>query len=327
MLLDNKTILVAGASGMTGSAIIERLLACCPRATIRATRHSQSAPAVSDGRVAWVQADLRHPAEARRAATGCDCAVLAAASTGGSLAMAAEPWMAVTDNVVMNATMLHAFHQESVQRLVFVSSATVYQDSPVAFKEEHLDYNRDPHPAHHGVGWTMRYLEKLCDFWQQKTGMEAIIVRAANIFGPRAVFDSQRSNVVPALIRKAVSRLDPFEVWGHPDVVRDVIYAGDFAAAVVELLADGSIPGGTYNVGSGTETTVGQIADWALQAAGHTPRTIRWLGEQAPATAQKRVLDCTKIQTAIGWRPRFSVQEGIEMTTRWWEKNRNQWTR
>ncbi len=67
--------------------------------------------------------------------------------------------------------------------------------------------------------------------------MEIVLVRAANVFGPYARFDPSTSNFLPALIRKAVERLDPFPVWGSPDVVRDVIYSADFASDCVGLLA------------------------------------------------------------------------------------------
>jgi GDP-L-fucose synthase len=72
--------------------------------------------------------------------------------------------------------------------------------------------NREPHRAYFGVGWAKRYVEKLCRFWYEKAGLEVIIARSSNIYGPFAKFDAEVSHFVPALLRKAVDKRDPFEV-------------------------------------------------------------------------------------------------------------------
>jgi len=326
MRLDGKKILVAGGSGMAGAAVLRRLLARHSRARMRATMHTQNVSLIDDARVEWVQADLRKECDARRAATGCDLAVMCAATTAGVRGMAAAPWRAVDDNVIMNTQMLQAFHHEGVKRVVFVGSATVYQEFEGAITEEELDFNHDPHPAHLGVGWGMRFIEKLCWFWYKKTGMEILVIRAANIFGPYAVFDPERSNVIPALIRKAVSGTDPFEVWGGPDVVRDVIYVDEFAAAVDCMLSAEHIKYDTFNVGSGTGISVAQIVRCVRDAAKHKPSTVHW-SDQVPGTVRHRVLDCSKAARSLNWHPVSTVAEGIRATTDWWRENQRTWTR
>lgn len=326
MPLNGKRVSVVGATGMGGWAVVRRLLAEFPDASIRAGRFSRAAPRESDPRVEWVRADLRLKSDARRAVKGCDCAVLAAASSAGSRGMAAEPWRATDDNAIMNTQILEACHFEGVARVLFVSSATVYQEFEGAVKEHELDLNQDPHPAYLGVGWSTRFAEKLCQFWNCRTGMETLVARSANIFGARASFDPERSNVVPALIRKAVDRTDPFDVWGRPDVARDLIYVDDFAGAIVALLAAREISHDVFNVGTGVGATVGDIVHWALDAAGHQPASIQWTSD-APPTIQARLLDCSKIQDAVGWWPEHTVQEGIRKTMEWWIENRDTWTK
>ncbi|MHC4662650.1 MAG: NAD-dependent epimerase/dehydratase family protein [Planctomycetota bacterium] len=324
MTLNGKRIFLAGASGMAGSAIMRLLLERYPDVSINAVRFSSKYPVASDPRVNWIRADLRLQDDCRRAVSGCDLAVMAAATSAGSLGMAAEPWRAVDDNVIMNTQMLEAFHGAAIKRAVLISSATVYQEFEGAVRESDLDMNSEPHSAYTGVGWGMRFLEKLCGFWHEKAGMEVLVARAANIYGPFAAFDPQRSNVIPALIRKSADKMDPFEVWGSPEVVRDVIFVEDLAEAVLRLLESESVKFGIFNVGSGKGAKLGRMVELVLEAAGHEPSKIKWSND-APPTIRKRVLDCSKIRETLNWKAGVSLEEGIRKTTRWWVENRNEW--
>ena len=151
-----------------------------------------------------------------------------------------------------------------------------------------------------------------------------VIARAANIFGPYARFDPKRANFIPALVRKAVDKMEPFEVWGNPAVTRDVIYVDDFADAICALLTAEALPWGVFNVGSGEPTTVGQVVQWVLAGAGHRPKQITYT-ESGPTTIPFRLLDCSRIQEAVGWKPALTVEDGVKRTIRWWMENRNWW--
>jgi GDP-L-fucose synthase len=224
----------------------------------------------------------------------------------------------------MNAQMLEAFYHEQVQRVVYIGSITLYQDFEGHIKEEELDLNQDPHPAYLGVGWVHRYTEKLCKFWHEQCGMNIVIVRAANVFGPYAKFDPHTSNFIPAIIRKAVDKMDPFEVWGTPDVTRDVIYSEDFAHAIIGMLDDDQIKFDTFNVGSSMETTVGDVLTWALRYAKHEPNQIKYMADR-PTTNKFKALDCSKVKQVLGWQPYYTVEQGIQKTTEWWINNKNWW--
>lgn len=309
---------------MVGRAVLKTILGRTPGAKIRAVRFQNDSLLEDNSSVEWVKADLLSREECGKVAAGCDSVVMAAASTFGSRGMADEPWKALNDNVIINTQLLEACHFEGVRRVVFIGTTSVYQDFDGAIKEDELDWNQDPHPAHMGVGWAMRFVEKLCRFWYEKSGMEAVIVRAANVFGPYASFDPGKSNVIPALIRKSVEKMDPFEVWGSPDVVRDVVYSADFADAVICLLEAHQIKFDVFNVGSGRRTTVGEMVNCALKAAGYTPSEIRYVSG-APETVRVRRLDCSKIRDAVGWVPKHRVEDGIRKTTMWWQENRHEW--
>jgi GDP-L-fucose synthase len=169
-------------------------------------------------------------------------------------------------------------------------------------------------------------VEKLGAFWHRTTGMEIVLVRATNVYGPFARFDPATSNFIPALVRKSVDRQDPFEVWGSPDVTRDVIYAEDFAEAVVRLLENRGIVFDVFNVGSGQSVTVENIVELSLKQAKHTPSRLEWRPDR-PATSRHRGYDCTKVRTAVDWSPGHSLEEGIAKTVRWWTENKDGWKR
>jgi GDP-L-fucose synthase len=251
---------------------------------------------------------------------------MAAASTGGAEAALTEPYRQVTDNLVMDSLMLEALYFEGVSRIIYLSSATVYQEFDGYIREDDLDWNQNPHASYLGVGWAKRSAEKLCYFWHEKHDMDIIIARCANIYGPYAKFDPRTSNFIPALIRKAVDKIDPFEVWGTPDVSRDVIYGRDLASAVISLLKRTDITYDTFNVGSGEPVTIENIVDLALKHGRHSPSGIVY-AENKPTTIQSRVLDCQKIKKTLHWEPVVSVSEGVEQTTQWWMHNKDRWSK
>lgn len=324
MYLDNKVVFLAGATGMVGSSIMRYILDNYPTTKIRACYYRHTKPFINHERVNYVYGGLESKEDCRKLVRGCDCAIMAAAHTAGSNILTSQPWTQVNENVIMNAQMLEAFHFENIKRVVYIGSATLYQEFEGYIKEDELDLNKDPHPAYLGIGWVVRFVEKLCKFWYEQSGMEIIIARATNIFGPYAKFDPATSNFIPAIIRKAVDKMDPFEVWGSSDVTRDVIYSEDFGRAIVMMMDNEQIKFATFNVGSGVKTTVGDVVKWALKYAGHKPKKIEYLSDK-PTTIKFRVLDCSKVKKMLGWQLQYSIEEGVKKTTEWWIKNRSWW--
>ncbi|MEA2939444.1 MAG: GDP-L-fucose synthase [Alphaproteobacteria bacterium] len=324
MDLSGKRVLVAGGTGMTGSAVVRQVLTVAPDARIRVPYRHRDGAFVEHPAVEYIEADLREAADCTSVAAGCDCAVMAAAVTGGARMAQSEPWKQVTDNVVMDLRMLDAFHLAGVRRVVYVSTATVYQEFDGFIREDQLALDEDPHPSYLGVGWAKRYIEKACAFWHHSAGMEIVIARLANVFGPYAKFDPEASNFIAATIRKAADQADPFEVWGSPEVVRDVVYADDVGAAIVKMLNTAEITFDVFNIGSGRMTKVGEVVDWCLDQAAHKPRELRYKDDQ-PQTIRLRALDCSKAGRALGWAPTVGIEAGVRRTFDWWKANRHTW--
>ncbi|UCF16776.1 MAG: NAD(P)-dependent oxidoreductase, partial [Phycisphaerales bacterium] len=279
MDLNGKTVFLAGATGLAGSAIIRRLVDGYPNARVRAV-YNKTTPFIEHEKVEYAKGDLRSKQACRELAAGCDYAVMGAANTGGAAVLESHPWSQINDNVIMNVQMLEAFALEKLRRVVYISTASLYHESDQQIREDDLDLNRDPCDAHYGMGWVVRFIEKICRFWHERCGVEILIARAANIFGPFDKFDPKTSNFIPALIRKAVEKHDPFEVWGSPDVTRDVIYSEDFAGAIVAMLSNDRIIFDVFNVGSGVKTKVADVVDWALKYAEHKPSSVQYRSDR-----------------------------------------------
>jgi len=324
MYLKNKRLFLAGATGSVGANIIKHLFVNYPETIIRASC-SKTKPYIKDKRIEYVRGDLRKESDCLKMSKGCDCAVMAAANTSGSKILKTRPWEQVNDNVVMNTQMLSAFYFNGVKRVVFISSATVYQEFEGQIKENQLKLDVNPHQSYFGIGWVMRYIEKLCEFWHQR-GMEIIIARASNPFGPYSRFDPETSNFIPALIRKAAEKMDPFEIWGNPDVSRDVVYLEDFAKIIVTLLERTDIKFDIFNVGSGVLTTVDNAARWALEASGHRPSEVKYLSDK-PTTIKHRGLDCSKLREVTKLQAQTRIKDAIAQTVRWWIDNKKWWER
>lgn len=310
---------------MVGTGILRYLIDNRPSARIRAAYHSTE-PFIHHKNIEYVYCDLTSLDECRKIVRDCDCSIMAAGYTGGAGLTTSFLWAYIEQNLIMNTRMLEAFQLENVRRVIYVSSATLYQDFHRAIREDDLDLNIDPQNAHIGFGWVVRFTERLCKLLHEQHGIEILIARAANIFGPFTRFDPKTSNFIPAIIRKAVSGMDPFEVWGNPEVTRDVIYVDDFARAIVMMLEKEDIVCDVFNIGSGIRTTVGDVVKWALKHAKYTPKEIRYLQDK-PTTAPFRLLDCSKIQGIVGWKPECSIEKGVEETVKWWYNNCSTWKR
>ncbi|BCS87511.1 NAD-dependent epimerase/dehydratase family protein [Pseudodesulfovibrio sediminis] len=315
-------LLVAGATGVAGSAFMSLVHEAMPDTVVRGT-YLTNPPEATGPNTEYVKADLTDREGCLMAARGCDAAVLLAAVTGGAKSTMDAPYRQTTNNLVMDALLLQALYEQGVKKVIYVSTATIYQEFDGAIHEDDLDLNLDPHGTYFGVGWAKRSAEKLCQFWRDVMGMDIKVLRAANIYGPRAAFDPDRSNFIPALIRKAVDKMDPFEVWGSPHVTRDVIYASDFARGVLAVL-NAKTDEQTFNIASGETVTVGEVVDFALKAAGHKPGEVKYIGD-APQTIQHRRLDISRIQAETGWKPCVTPEEGIRKTSEWWNANKKTW--
>lgn len=309
-----KQVLVAGATGLIGSHLVEELARRGAR--VIGTQHKKP-PQVEGEGIEYRSVDLNTRAGCEAAAAGCEVAIVAAADTSGAFMMKHNPVTHVTQNVILNSTLIESCWRAGVKRIQFVSTTTVYEDSDQPMREEQ-GFDGDPHPVYFGVGWMKRYVEKLLAFYQRTFNLEISLVRPTNVYGPRDKFDWERSHVLPALIRRAIE-LPPgqnLEVWGDGSATRDFVYVTDYVQGSLHAL-EHCADGRPINLGSGQPVTIGEAAHAILRLLGSEAQVA--FDPSKPTTIHKRLVDLTLARERLGWDPKVEFEEGLRRTIAWYQ--------
>jgi nucleoside-diphosphate-sugar epimerase len=316
-----QTVAILGAAGMTGRALAR--LAPEGVRLVLGTRGAPTIPISTSNQFEIRAGDLSDPHQCRAILDGADAVIMAAAASGGFKQNQANPWVQVVGNTNINLSVIQTCVGMGIKRLVLMNSSTMYQAFTGDILEGQLDRN-SPCPGHYaGVGETFRFIERCGLLANDTSGTQVVSLRLANIYGPFARFDPSRSNFLPALIRKAVAREDPFFVYGSPSVSRNVIYVDDAAMATWAALAHPASAGECYNL-SGDCVTVGQAVGMILEETTHAPSEVQF-GSPGDDAISHRDFSTAKIQSAIGWSPKTGIREGIRKTIGWWEENQEKW--
>jgi GDP-L-fucose synthase len=272
------------------------------------------------------QCDLRRQAALERwlADARPEVVVIAAARAGGILANAASPAAFLYDNLMIAANVIEAARRAGVEKLLLLGSSCVYPKlAPQPLREEYLlDGPLEPTNEWYAVAKIAGL--KLCQAYRRQYGCEFISAMPTNLYGPGDNFDLLTSHVVPALIARmhAAKTADApeVEVWGSGRPRREFLHVDDLADACVHLLkvyggeaVDGSSP--WINVGCGADLTIAELAEQIRAVVGFQGR-LRFDPGRPDGTPQK-LLDTSRL-TALGWRPRIPLDEGLAGTYRWY---------
>jgi len=316
---------LAGGSGMLGRAILRLNENSSSPFLIRACSHNQKWTLKPSKTTEYIQSDLSETVDSS-IFIDCDTLIMSAAITGGIKMNSQRPEDQINGNLKLMANIFSLLPTSKIKKIIFISSATVYQDSVALLSEDELDLNLPPPVSIFGVGWTFRYVEKLLQFWGNKLNLEVIILRAGNIFGPFDKFDPDRSNFIPALITKGIKKIDPFEIFGPRDTTRDLIYCDDLASLVIKCIYKDHPSLSIYNASWGVPITIQNALDKILILSEHAPKKINWLKSTFPTT-HKRLLNCNKVKSSLDWKPNFTFDDALRITIDWWKKNQLTWTK
>ncbi|MBF0213001.1 MAG: NAD-dependent epimerase/dehydratase family protein [Magnetococcales bacterium] len=312
MFYQDKLCVVTGPSGFVGTHMVQALLAA--GAKVRAPLHERPM-IVQDESIERVQADLTDQLQCRRALEGASCVFHCAGAVSAAGVTVNNPMSAITANLTLTANVLEAALAVGVERILIFGSSTGYPVSDYPIREEEM-WSGPTHPSYFGYGWMRRYLERMAEFVHQR-GVKVALVRPTAIYGRHDNFGPATSHVIPALIRKAVSGMDPYEVWGTGDEIRDFLHVEDLIRGcllAVEHVSDWD----PVNIGYGKVITIREIVEIILDAVGHHGKPF--FDASKPTTIPVRMVDVTKARQRFGFEPGITLHDGLVDTIDWFKR-------
>jgi GDP-L-fucose synthase len=320
MFYKGKKVLVAGGTGFVGTNFVQELLRRGARVFVPVHQRPMN---VHDPSITTLAADLRSPEACLAACQGMDYVIHAAGPVTGAAVTAGAANLplqmpGIPINLTLGANLLQAAWTMKVERYLLLSSTSIYPVLTRAMKEEE-GWQEPVHPSYFGYGWMRRYLERLAEFVAAKSSLKIAIVRPTAVYGSWDNFDPVTSHVVPALVRKALERLAPYEVWGSGEEVRDFLHVSDMVQGGLAALEKHAVCD-PLNLGYGQSFTIRELVNKVLQAAGYGDAKIVF-NTSKPVTIPFRMVDISKAREKIGFEPRMSLDAGLAETVRWYREH------
>ena len=292
-----RRILVTGAGGFIGHHLVKRLKqgTCWVRgADLKMPVYE---PTAADE---FLRLDLREYDACSRAVRNIDEVYHLAADMGGIGFITQHFAVVARNNSLINLHMLHAAHEQGVEKLLFASTACVYNlakqraASVAPLKEE------DAHPAapEKGYGWEKLYAEQLCAYFREDYGLATSVARLHNVYGPLGTYEGGREKAPAAACRKVALAGDggSVEIWGDGLQTRSFMYVDDCTEGLVRLM--GSSCREPLNLGSDELVTIDQLFDLVAQIAGKRINKVHVVDQ--PQGVRGRNCDNTRIRQLLG---------------------------
>lgn len=246
-----------------------------------------------------------------------DVIVDAAAKVGGILANNDNPYPFLMENLQIQNNLIDAAHKSEVKKFVFLGSSCIYPKlAPQPLKEEYL-LTDSLEPTNEWYAIAKIAGVKACEAIRKQYDKDFVSLMPTNLYGPNDNFDLQSSHVLPAMIRKFHEAKEnnhaPVMLWGSGTPMREFLHVDDLAQAVLFAI-ENVLPKYLYNVGTGTDVTIKELAITIQDIVGHTG-DILWDSTKPDGTPRK-LMDSSKLR-AYGWSHSINLKDGIEDTYKW----------
>jgi GDP-L-fucose synthase len=302
------TILVAGGSGLVGSAIVREL----KRLNKDVIGISSKDVDLLDRRQTFEFINNLKPT----------AIIDSAAKVGGIGGNNSYPVEFLSQNLQIQSNLMDAAHAAKVSKFVFLGSSCIYpKDCAQPIKEEYLltgalEQTNSAYAVAKIAGI------ELIKSYRKEYGYKWISLMPTNMYGPNDNFDLENGHVLPVLIRKFIEakRSDGGKVtlWGSGTPLREFLHVDDLAKAIV-LCMDKYDDSKQINIGSGQEVSIKDLADKISKVVGFSGE-ISWDSSKPDGTMRK-VLDSSKVAN-LGWKPLISLDQGIASTVEWYLQNK-----
>jgi GDP-L-fucose synthase len=300
-------ILVAGSTGLVGSALV-RALSSTPHEVIEVNSRVVD---LTDRRSTFEFLSSEKPG----------AVIDAAAKVGGIGANDAKPVEFLSQNIQIQTNLMDASHRADVQNFVFLGSSCIYpRDATQPIREEAL--LSGPLEATNSAYAIAKIAGiELIRSYRRQYGKRWISLMPTNLYGPGDNFDLTTSHVLPALIRKfseAVDQeLDHVSLWGSGSPKREFLHVDDLASAVLLALEEYD-DDRILNVGTGSDVTIKELAELIASITGFSGE-LQWDSTKPDGTPRK-VLDVSRLRE-LGWSPKIALKDGIIQTLAWYREH------
>lgn len=239
---------------------------------------------------------------------------LAAAKVGGINANNIYRAEFLYQNIMIEANIINASHENKVKKLLFLGSSCIYpKNSPQPIKEEYLltnelEYTNEPYAIAKIAGI------KLCESYKSQYNDNFISVMPCNLYGINDHYDLKTSHVLPTLIRKfheaKLNNYDHVEIWGSGEPMREFLYVDDLADACIFLMHNYN-DNNIVNIGTGEDISIKDLALLIKEIVGYDGRLV--FNKNMPNGTYRKLLDVSKM-TSLGWVYKTKLEEGIKNT-------------
>ena len=301
-------IYIAGHNGMVGSAIWRKLAG---KGYTNLIGRSSS------------ELDLRNQNEVDNfiATEKPDVIIDAAARVGGILANNDYPYQFLMENMLIQNNLIDASLKNDVNKFIFLGSSCIYPKlAPQPLKEDYL-LTDSLEPTNEWYAIAKITGVKTCQAIRKQFGKDYVSLMPTNLYGTHDNFDLNTSHVLPAMIRKFHEAKQngnlPVTLWGSGTPMREFLFVDDMAEGVIFAL-ENVLPDYLYNVGTGEDLTIKQLAETIQGIVGHTGEII-W-DDTKPDGTPRKLMDVSKMHD-LGWKHQVELEEGITRTYNWFLEN------
>ena len=248
-----------------------------------------------------------------------DYVILSAAKVGGIHGNNTYPVEFFIENMKIQLNVIENSFKNNVKKLLFLGSSCIYpKNAPQPMKEEYL-LSSTLEKTNEMYALAKISGLKLCASYNREYGTDYISVMPCNLYGLNDNYDKENAHVLPMLIRRfheaKEDGLKEVVVWGTGTPLREFMYAGDLAKAVVYLMENKSAKeiGEFINIGTGKEVTILELAQLIKKVVGYEGRLV--FDKTKPDGTMRKLMDVSRINS-LGWKAETELEEGIEIVYR-----------
>ena len=300
-------VLVCGAHGMVGSAIVRNLTNKGYKNIIKGIRYFVDFTN---------QEETNNFFKEKRP----EYVFVAAAKVGGIMANNTYKADFLTENLRIQTNIIDSAYRWGVKKLLFLGSSCIYPKfatQPIT-EDQLMTGALEPTNDAYAIAKIAGIM--MCQAYRQQHGLNAISLMPTNLYGPNDNFDLETSHVLPAMIAKfhnATQKNESVSLWGDGSAMREFLHVDDLAEACYTCMQSYD-ESGHINVGTGEDVTIKELAETIADAVGFSG-DVKW-DTTKPNGTPRKVMNVDRIK-ALGWEPKISLREGIEKTYEWYKKN------